>query len=43
MIEQAAFLFVLSLGVYLFVRQIQRLRKGLSLARPSERHDRPAE
>ena len=43
MIEQAAFLLVLSLGVYLFVRQIQRLRKGLSLARPSERHDRPAE
>ena len=43
MIEQGVFLLVLGIGAFLFTRQIQRLRKGLALARPSERHDRPAE
>ena len=43
MISQIIFLFILSLGVVLFARQIIRLRKGLALARPSHRHDQPSE
>ncbi len=43
MIEQGIFSLVFCLGVYLFTRQIRGLRKGLALARPSDRHDRRAE
>ena len=43
MIAQVAFLLVLTLGAALFARQIIRLRRGLAMARPSERHDQPSE
>ena len=43
MIEQGVFLLALAFGAALFARQIIRLRRGLALARPSERNDRQSE
>jgi len=43
MISSILFTAVLAAGVAGFTYQVRRLRRGLALARPSGRHDRPAE
>ena len=43
MIEQVTFAVLLFIGGTIFTLKILRLRKGLSLARPSERNDQKAE